>query len=178
MPYKPKNDLYSLLHETGISMGRGPRQKLATRPGQNKVLRILNEQSDGSLRQQDLLKRLGIRAASLSELLKKLEKDGYITRDRTSTGGNEAIVGIPEKGRVSALEREMAAKERDEALFGCLSEDERATLIELLNKLLGTWRKDDGETDGERRERRWRENAAMQEEQREMNALLDAVASE
>lgn len=174
MPYQPKDDLYSLLHEVSTSMTRGPYQGLAVRPGQNKVLKILNKHDQ--MLQQELLKKLGIRAGSLSELLKKLEAEEFITRARSGRGGNEIMVTITEKGRISALEREMATQERDEALFHCLSDDERRCLIALLNKLLGTWREEEEETEGERRERRWKENAAMQEEQRQINALLDSIS--
>lgn len=165
MPYTPKNDLYSLLHEVSTSMVRGPYQGLAVRPGQNKVLKILN--SRDSMLQKELQLELGIRAASLSELLKKLEDDDFIVRERTNRG-REIRVSITEKGRISALEREMACQERDEVLFGCLDTTERESLMRILNKLLGTWREREEETDGQRRERRWKENAAAQEEEREM----------
>lgn len=178
MSYKPKKDLYSLLHEVSITMGRGPRQGLATRPGQNKVLKILNKQEDGSMLQQELLKKLGIRAASLSELLRKLEKEDYVSRQRSPRGGNEILVTITEKGRISAIECELSERERDEELFGCLTADERAELIRVLNKLLGTWREADGEDEGARRERRWKENAQMQDEQREIEARLQRIMEE
>lgn len=178
MPYKPKNDLYSLLHEVSISMGRGPRQGLATRPGQNKVLKVLNKQPDGTMMQQELLKKLGIRAASLSELLRKLEKEGYISRARGIHGGNEIEVAITEQGRISAIECELSERERDTELFGCLTEEERDVLKSLLNKLLGTWHDAAGETEGQRRERRWRENEQLQDEQREINALLQRIADD
>lgn len=176
MAYKSKNDLYSLLHETGIAMGRGPRQGLAVRPGQNKVLKILDKH--GEMLQRDLLDKLGIRAASLSELLRKLENDGYVTRRRSEVKGSAIIVTITEKGRISALECQLAQKERDEELFGCLTSEERDQLCGLLNKLLGTWREADNETEGQRRERRWKENAAAQQTQREASAIVEAAMKE
>ena len=172
MAYKPKNDLYSLLHEVSVSMGRGPRQGLAVRPGQNKVLSILNKHDE--MLQKELLEKLGIRAASLSELLRKLEKEEYVSR-RRSGNGNEIIVSITEKGRISALECELSRKERDEALFSCLTDEERAVLIALLNKLLFTWREQDDETEGQRRERRWRENALFQDDERAANEIIEAA---
>lgn len=159
-------------------MGRGPRQGLAVRPGQNKVLKILNKQEDGCMLQQHLLKKLDIRAASLSELLQKLEKDDYITRARSNRGGNEIMVTITEKGRIGAIECELSEKERDEELFGCLDDEERMNLILVLNKLLATWRASDEESDGSRRERRWAENARFQAEQREINEMLERVVKE
>lgn len=154
-------------------MTRGPYQGLAVRPGQNKVLKILDKHD--SMLQQELLKELGIRASSLTELLKKLEADGFITRERSNRGGREIMVSITEKGRVSALERKLASKERDESLFGCLTSDERAQLETILDKLLTAWRAASGITDGQRREQAWAEYTAMQDEQREVNKLLGSV---
>lgn len=154
-------------------MTRGPYQGLAVRPGQNKVLKILDTHE--SMLQQELLKELGIRASSLTELLKKLEEDGFVTRKRSNRGGREIVVSITEKGRVSALERKLASKERDESLFGCLTSAERNQLQTILDKLLMAWRAASGETDGQRRERAWSEYSAMQDEQRDINKLLESL---
>lgn len=176
MPCKSKKDLYSLLHEVSISMGRGPRQGLVVRPGQNKVLKILDKK--GTMRQKDLLAELGIRAGSLSELLRKLEDDNYIERKRAGADRREIEISITERGRISALESIMSEKERDEELFSSLTNEERSQLSSILNKLLENWQEDSKETAGQRRERRWAENARMQDEEREINALLEAVAKE
>lgn len=145
------------------------------RPGQNKVLKILDKH--GEMLQQDLLAKLGIRAPSLTELLKKLEADEYITR-RRHRGGNSIMVTITEKGRISALECRLSEQERDQALFSCLTQDERTVLAGILNKLLCVWHDQDSETEGQRRERRWAENAAMQEAKREIEERLNRVAQE
>lgn len=175
MAYQEKNDLYALLHEVGASMGRGPRQGYATRPGQNKVLKILDEH--GSMRQRELLDRIGVSAATLSELLRKIEKEGYVTRAVSEADRREIIVGITEKGRISALECRMSEDERDQALFGFLSDEERESLKTLLNKLLRVWDLQSLETACQRRERRWKENALIQAEQREIDLLLDDISS-
>ena len=52
--FNRKQDLYTLLHQVSIRMGRGPRQGLAVRPGRNKVLKTL-EKNDGEMRQRALL---------------------------------------------------------------------------------------------------------------------------
>ena len=172
--FNRKQDLYTLLHQVSIRMGRGSRQGLAVRPGQNKVLKTL-EKYDGEMRQRALLDELGIRAGSLSELLRKLEDDGYIERRRNEQKKSEIIVSITERGHISALESRMSEKERDVELFSCLDDQERADLARILTKLLDDWDEKDPETEGARRERRWLENAAAQAEQREINALLDKV---
>jgi DNA-binding MarR family transcriptional regulator len=172
-PYKQKKDLFSLLREVNANLGRGPRQGLSVRPGQNKVLKILNHYT--TMRQQDLLKHVGIQAGSLSELLGKLEKEEYISRKRNEDCKTEIIVDITEKGRISALENEFSNKERDIALFGGLDVQEKEALEKILNKLLFLWKDDEDETRAERRERQWKENAHMQAEQSEINRLLENI---
>lgn len=162
MGYEQNKDIFSLLREVTAALGRGPRQGFSVRPGQNKVLKTLNKHD--SMRQQELLAVLGIRPASLSELLGKLEKDGYITRQRSGRVTNEFVVEITEKGRISALENELSVKERDEALFGKLEPQEKNELARILNKLLAIWGDDPDETEGERRERRWKENEQLRQE--------------
>lgn len=174
MGHKKNNDLFSLLREVNYTLGRGPRQGLSVRPGQNKVLKILNKHD--TMRQQDLLKKLGIRAGSLSELLRKLEKDEYITRERNAQNKSEIIVSITEQGRIIALESEVSMMERDIELFSCLEADEKKELIRLLNKLLETWSESETESEGERREKRWEENTQLQETQREINSLLEKIS--
>lgn len=166
--HQHERDLYSLLHNVSTRMGRGPRQGLSVRPGQNKVLSILNEHD--SMHQQDLLAKLGIRAGSLSELLRKLENDGYITRHRDEENKSRIVVEITEKGRISALERELSRKERDEELFGQLSAAEKEELSALLVKLLDIWTAQDELTVGERRESHWAQVEREQDRARSKQA--------
>lgn len=174
---RDKKELYSLLHEVVTRMGRGPRQGLAARPGQNKALKVL-DRNGGEMRQQELLAELGIRAGSLSELLRKLEDDNYVTRRRSEENRSEIIVTITERGRISVLENKLSEKEREEELFGCLNKEERDALARTLKKLLAAWDEADPETEGQRRERRWKENTAMLDEAREIDAALERVLAE
>lgn len=168
-----KKDLYSLLRELNSAMTRGTRQDISNRPGQNKVLKVLNKNDD--IRQRELQDILGIRASSLSELLRKLEKDDYITRERSKSNGNDVIITITDKGRVSAEEAVLAEKQRDKEFFGCLSTEEREQLTVLLNKLLDSLHEADSETEGERRERQWSNKAQMQAEAAEIDKMLESV---
>ena len=173
--YKPKHDLYALLHQVSIDMGRGPRRGLVTRPGQNKILKTLDKTEDGEMLQTQLKERLGVGAGTVSEILMKMEKEGFIERRRSNRGGRELIVSITEKGRIIALESRLSEEERDTELFGCLDEEDRKELDRILNKLLKAWHEDNGETLGERRERRWEENAQRRREELEIEKRLAAI---
>ena len=173
LSYKPKTDLYSLCHNLVKSMKRGPWQGVATRPGQNKILKILENKGDHTT--QELKAKLGIRDSSLSELLKKLERDGYITRKATGRGAKETMVSITNKGRISALECKLSEINRDEELFGCLDQHDRDELVRILNKLLASWEEQDELTREERREQTWKENAEARDEMLEILASLKQI---
>lgn len=176
MGRNPKDNLYSLLHEVAISLPRTGSLGGHARPGQNRIIKTLDK--TGPILTQQLRKKLGITSSTLSESLKKLQEEGLITRERSKRGGNELVVSLTDEGRALAAERELARQDRERRYFHCLTETERLQLQVLLTKLLDAWREEDPESDGARRERRWRENAAAQTEQREIDALLESVARE
>lgn len=175
MPKHQKDNLYSLLHEVALSLPRSNSLGGPARPGQNRVLKVLYQ--EGPLLTQQLRKKLGITSSTLSETLKRLQAEGLISRERSNRGGNELVVSLTDEGRVRAAERQVARDAREEHFFHCLTDEERIQLEGLLSKLLDAWREEDPLSDGERRERRWKANAAAQDEESEINALLDAVAS-
>lgn len=178
MPYKPKTDLYSLCNNLCKGMKRGPRQNLATRPGQNRVLKELDAREDGTILAPELCKILDIQSPSLHELLKKLEKDGFVKLEKVGPGVPRIKVKITPAGRVSVLEHHIASKDRDELFFGCLDEQERTDLTRILNKLLEDWYETDNETEGQRRERTWKNKATERDEMIEIQERLQKIQDE
>ena len=65
--------------------------------GQGRVLSVLAE--SGDMPQRDMSSRLGITPQSLGEMLVKLERAGYITREATGTGAHTLSVSITDAGR-------------------------------------------------------------------------------
>lgn len=101
---------------------------------QRRILGLLKEK--GALGQRELLEILGVRSASLSELLAKLERGGFITRERDQQDGRSVIVDLTGQGRDSLGETPQKQMESAEMLFAPLSPTERQTLEELLTKLI------------------------------------------
>ena len=165
MTKKQDKDLFSLLRQVNAALGRGPRQGLSVKPGQNKILKMLSER-EGSMAQTELLQELGIRPPSLYELLQKLENEELIVRHRAKQF-NALVVNITEKGRIAALENELSNSERDLTFFGSLNKEDKSDLTRILNTLLASWGDAPAETEGQRRERRWKENEELQSKQRE-----------
>lgn len=99
-----------------------------------RLLRMIGEEE--GISQKQLAHRFGIRPQSLSELLGKLEKDGYIARRQNENDKREILVYLTDQGRIRSEEVEKERSDRMEQMFSALTEEEKETLITLLNKLL------------------------------------------
>ena len=117
--------------------------------GQGRILAILKMQPEISVR--DLSYLLDIRQQSLSELLGKLEKAGYITREASPEDHRSALIRLTEEGRATTDFNE----ERN--FFGCLSEEEQAQFGEILSKLIASLEEKVGPEKEE--EEHWQESA-------------------
>lgn len=92
--------------------------------GQGRLLALLKMQ-DG-MPAKDLAYVLGIRPASLNELVTKLERAGLVVRERSPEDGRVMLVRLTEAGRATRQEIP------DSDLFKGLTEEQRLTLAELL----------------------------------------------
>lgn len=112
-----------------ISEGKG---------SQRRILGIIDEA--GTITQSELTRRLDIQPGSASEFLGKMEGAGLIVRTPSEADRRTVDVRLTPEGRVRAAE---AAKQRDERhaeMFACLSEEEKETLISLLETINDDWR--------------------------------------
>lgn len=103
-----------------------------TSRGQGRVLALLNIQPEMS--QKELGYLLGIRNQSISELVAKLEKAGYVTKEPSESDKRVMNVKLTEKGKeIAARSKEQTADFTD--VFDCLSQEEQATLSEYLDRI-------------------------------------------
>ena len=108
-----------------------------SRGGQNRALRLLKPGE--AMTQRELTERLGIQPGSASELVGKLERAGLIRRQPSQTDRRTADVCLTEEG--AARREEISRREQDAGrLFAALTDQERDTLLSLLEKLHGAWR--------------------------------------
>ena len=89
----------------------------------------------GDITRRELTRRLGITPASVSELLTKLETDGMLVRTQSKTDRRLLILSLTEKGRVAAQKYTAAREQRQQEMFACLNEEEKAALLSALEKL-------------------------------------------
>lgn len=108
-----------------------------------RVIRFLH--NHGSVSQGELQLILGIKAATMSEMINRLEEQGLVTRAMSKVDKRIRVLSLTEKGEARYIEQ----MEREEKLnlFSALSSEEKEQLETLLGKLSYDWRRRDQQTD-------------------------------
>ena len=121
-----------LPHENGEAgqMPPGPPRN----QGRGRMLATLHD--CGPMSQSQLACRLDIRPQSLSELLGKAEAEGLIERRQSEEDKRQTIVSITEAGHERVAGFRETHRRRAQAFCAPLTEEEKSTLIVLLEKLL------------------------------------------
>lgn len=132
-----------ILHHRGRGPGAAPHQ------GQGRVLALLKLKPE--LGQKELSAILDIRPQSLGELLTKLERQGFITREPSEEDRRSVVVRLTEAGRQASGQ---AVRGPDyDGFLSCLSTDEQTAFGAYLERLIaaleaelesqGPWSPDD-----------------------------------
>ena len=100
-----------------------------------RMLVIISEYPDG-VRQKELAERAEINASSTSEVVNKLEDDGYIVRTVDETDKRATILKLTDLGQARAAEIQEEREGFMEAIFAKLTDDEKETLSAILDKIL------------------------------------------
>lgn len=111
-----------------ISEGKGSQQRIL-------ILLLENE----GMTQKELTTRLGVQPGSASEVIGKLEKFGLIIRTESETDHRTMNLLLTEDGQMAAQQALVIRKARHENMFSSLSEEEKQTLLQLLEKVNGDW---------------------------------------
>lgn len=130
-------DLNTKLIYNFRDIGYTLRQNYEGRGSQARVLIVLNE--TGPIQQSDLTRRLGIQAASASEVLGKLEAAGLILRSPSRQDRRTIEVSLTASGKSAAAAAKRERDQRHERMFSCISEEEKAQLLALLEKVNRAW---------------------------------------
>lgn len=125
--------LQSLLHRYQMQnfMSFGPWGNPSR--GQGRVLSILKMKPEIS--QKELTYLLDMSKQSLGELLNKLEKNGYITREASEEDRRSVIVRLTEAGAAAAGESDDPRPEL-ENLFDCLSDEELNNFSDYMKRII------------------------------------------
>lgn len=120
-----------------ISEGKG---------SQKRILIILNE--TGVVTQSELTQRLGIQPGSASEVFGKLENAGLIVRTPNEADRRTTDIHLTEEGKAQAEIAAQQRVQRHNAMLACLSQEEKETLLSLLEKIEAYWKSQPHERDG------------------------------
>ena len=118
-------------------IGHTMRQISEGRGSQKRILILLRE-TEG-MTQKELTARLGVQPGSASEVLNKLEQAGMILRTPSETDHRTMDIRLTPDGEALAEEASAKRAERHEQMFAVLSDEEKDTLIALLEKVNAHW---------------------------------------
>lgn len=120
-----RNIAHTMRH---ISEGKG---------SQKRILIILEENK--IMTQKALTQRLGIQSGSVSEVIGKLETSGLILRTPSESDRRTTDIQLTEEGERQAREAYIRRSERHQQMFDALSDEEKNTLLHLLEKVNADW---------------------------------------
>ncbi|MDR2046889.1 MAG: MarR family transcriptional regulator [Clostridiales bacterium] len=136
-----------LLHKRQFRDYRNGGLLADTSRGQGRILAAL-KLKDG-VTAKELAYILGLHIASLNEMLAKLAKNGYVTREQLPDDKRVILVRLTDKGR-SELQAETP---NYDGIFECLSEGEQKTFGDYLDRIIAALRTNLGFDDDEMPER-------------------------
>ena len=101
--------------------------------GQGALLRVLLE-ADGAT-QRELVSALGLNRAALKDVVRKAERNGYVTIEKTGEKKTYAVK-LTDEGRKLAKKHDAAQDKAADKIIGILTADECAELDALCEKLI------------------------------------------
>lgn len=116
-------------------LGRMSHGAFDGKSSQNRILHILSKSEH--ITQRELTEQLGIQPGSASELIKKLETAGLITRQSNSEDRRTVDLALTDAGKAQA--EAGYPQHADHALFENLTEEEKQQLLSLLEKVGQDW---------------------------------------
>ena len=111
----------------------GALRALGLAPGQELLLMQLWDRDGCS--QRDLVDRLGLAPSTVTKMLQRLERDGWVCRSRSGDDGRVTIVGLTAAGRGLRGDVTRLWAELERETVRSLSDGERQTLLVLLAKM-------------------------------------------
>ena len=111
----------------------GALRELGLAPGQELLLMQLWDRDGCS--QSDLVDRLGLDPSTVTKMLQRLERDGWVCRSPSNDDGRVTIVGLTAAGRGLRCDVTRLWGELERKTVRSLSDDERQTLLALLARM-------------------------------------------
>ena len=126
------DDLQMLYHL--IRRASHPVKRAEMTPEQHWLLRLLRRR--GTLSIGELAEILGVTGSSVTTACKRLEKVGFVTRERQSDDERKVMVMLTEQGNEQIEAWQQRRREFLQTLLVPLDEEQQATLQNLLERIL------------------------------------------
>ena len=102
----------------------------------NMILMLLAEKTH-PVRQGELLDDIMVSPSTLSEMVSKLEREGYIRKVQSKKDKRTYLLWLTEEGQRQADHEATQKREQWQGFFGKLDPQDKRDLIGLLDKLIG-----------------------------------------
>ena len=135
--FQTETDIHGRLVSNFREIGHTLRAVSEGKGSQKRILVVLSQ--SGAITQSELTERLGIQPGSASEVLGKLEAAGLITRAQSEAEKRTTDVRLTEAGEAAAKEAYAQRMARNAQMFAFLSEQEKAALLALLERVNEAW---------------------------------------
>lgn len=116
------------------AVDRQVRMGLPIHRSQHMMLMMIARENE-AVAQKDIAVRLDISEAAVTACLRRLEKEGYITRTADVTDGRSRRICLTDAGREIVRKTEGLFHEMDDRMFAGVSETEKKMLCDLLGRL-------------------------------------------
>ncbi|MGH1647818.1 MarR family transcriptional regulator [Enterococcus gilvus] len=123
-------ELSSLFMQFFRENSRGPFKFENRNRGQGQILSIVREH--GSISQKELVQRLDMRPQSASEMIRKLEKKEYITRERSQEDKRVMTIHLTARGKIAAQQSD----DFQPVVLDVLTPEEKKQFDHILTKLI------------------------------------------
>ena len=102
---------------------------------QHRMLMQLSRPQEIAPSQKELAEIMGISPAAVTATLKKLEKEGYVSRSATDEDNRRNEIRITDKGLSKVTDSRTAFETTDRAMFAGFTPEEMETLISFIERL-------------------------------------------
>jgi DNA-binding MarR family transcriptional regulator len=100
------------------------------------ILFFLKNNEEKEIHQRQIEQWLGLKNPTVTGTLNRLEEKGFIVRRTNASDKRYRVIQLTEEGRRTMENIGEAMWQFDEKVYGCLTEEERKQLSDLLDKIL------------------------------------------
>ena len=102
---------------------------------QHRTLMQLARRQEDIPSQKELAEIMGVSPAAVTTILKKMEREGYVSRSVTDEDNRRNEIRITDKGLTKITECREIFEATDRAMFEGFSEEEMATLLSFMERI-------------------------------------------